>query len=136
MGMERVSIGMIGAQFAARLHLNGLSKLRGTKVEVAAVASRHIDHAESFTKDYGIPDYYDDYRRLLERKDIDIVDLCIPPSPDDDWIRGYTQEMEDFVDAVLLDREPVSGIRLARDVVEVIHAAYLSAEQGRRIELQ
>ena len=58
------------------------------------------------------------------------------PSPDDDWIRGYTQEMEDFVDAVLFDREPVSGIELARDVVEVIHAAYLSAEQGRRIELQ
>ena len=76
--MERVSIGMIGAQFAARLHLNGLSKLRGTKVEVAAVASRHIDHAANFAKDYGIPDYYDDYRRLLERKDIDIVDLCIP----------------------------------------------------------
>jgi predicted dehydrogenase len=58
------------------------------------------------------------------------------PSPDDDWIRGYTQEMENFVDAVLFDREPVSGIELARDVVETIYAAYLSAEQGRRIELQ
>ena len=58
------------------------------------------------------------------------------PSPDDDWIRGYTQEMEDFVDAVLFDREPVSGIELARDVVETIYAAYRSAEQGRRIELQ
>ena len=57
------------------------------------------------------------------------------PSPDDDWIRGYTQEMEDFVDAVLFDREPVSGIELARDVVETIYAAYWSAEQGRRIEL-
>jgi predicted dehydrogenase len=54
----------------------------------------------------------------------------------DDWIRGYTQEMEDFVDAVLFDREPVSGIELARDVVETIYAAYWSAEQGRRIELQ
>ena len=57
------------------------------------------------------------------------------PSPDDDWIRGYTQEMEDFVDAVLFDREPVSGIELVRDVVETIYAAYWSAEQGRRIEL-
>jgi len=57
------------------------------------------------------------------------------PSPDEDWIRGYPQEMEDFVDAILLDREPVSGIDLARDVVEAIYAAYLSAEQGRRVEL-
>jgi predicted dehydrogenase len=396
MGMERVSIGMIGAQFAARFHMNSLAKLRGVKVDVVAVASQHLDHAEAFAGMYGIPDYYDDYRRLLERTDINIVDLCIPtdlhaefcieaaragkhvicekpltgyfgkdraeelvgfavskelmlkealddcnrvkraveengvkfmyaenwvyapplaklkslikasggtvmdiraeqshsgsqapysrrwktsgggalmrlgahpvggvlhlkhydgmlkqgkpirvksitaevgqhakmesflkekkkylvsswedvedwgamvitfddrstatilasdgvlggvrntlsvylsnavvhvnmnpsnvlevyapephvfgdeylvekletkagwnfPSPDDDWIRGYTQEMEDFVDAVLFDREPVSGIELARDVVETIYAAYWSAEQGRRIELQ
>ena len=76
--MERVSIGMIGAQFAARFHMNSLAKLRGVKVDVVAVASQHLDHAEAFAGMYGIPDYYDDYRRLLERKDIDIVDLCIP----------------------------------------------------------
>jgi len=58
------------------------------------------------------------------------------PSPDDDWVRGYTPEMEDFVDAMLTNREPVSGIGLARDVVETIYAAYLSAEQGRRVELR
>ena len=58
------------------------------------------------------------------------------PSPDEDWVRGYPQELEDFVDAVLFDREPISGIDLARDVVEAIYAAYASAEKGTRIELQ
>jgi predicted dehydrogenase len=57
------------------------------------------------------------------------------PSPDDNWMRGYAQEMEDFVDAVLEDREPASGIDLATDVVEVIYAAYRSAEEGRRIDI-
>ena len=57
------------------------------------------------------------------------------PSPDEDWIRGYPQEMEDFVDAVLHDRDPASGFDLARDVVEVIYAAYLSAKEGRRVDL-
>ena len=76
--MERVRIGMIGAQFSARFHMNSLAKLRGVKVDVVAVASQHLDHAESFAGIYGIPDYYDDYRRLLERKDIDVIDLCIP----------------------------------------------------------
>lgn len=57
------------------------------------------------------------------------------PSPDEDWVRGYPLGVEDFVDAVLFDREPVSGIELVRDVVETIYAAYWSAEQGRRIEL-
>ena len=33
-------------------------------------------------------------------------------------------------------REPVSGLRLASDVVEVIYAAYQSAEEGRRITLE
>jgi predicted dehydrogenase len=58
------------------------------------------------------------------------------PSPDEDWVRGYPQELEDFIDAVLLDREPISGIDLARDVVETIYAAYASAEKGVRIELK
>jgi predicted dehydrogenase len=57
------------------------------------------------------------------------------PSPDDNWMRGYAQEMEDFVDAVLLDREPASGIDLAKDTVEVIYAAYVSAEEGKRIAI-
>jgi predicted dehydrogenase len=57
------------------------------------------------------------------------------PSPDDDWMRGFPQEMEDFVDAILLDREPVSGIDLAREVVETIYAAYTSAERGERMAL-
>ena len=51
-------------------------------------------------------------------------------------MKGFPQEMEDFIDAILLDREPVSGIDLARDVVEVIYAAYASAEKGMRIELK
>jgi predicted dehydrogenase len=58
------------------------------------------------------------------------------PSPDEDWVRGYPQELEDFVEAVLFDREPISGIDLARDVVEAIYAAYASAEKGMRIELK
>jgi predicted dehydrogenase len=58
------------------------------------------------------------------------------PSPDEEWMRGYPQELEDFIDAVRLDREPISGIDLAREVVEVIYAVYVSAEKGMRIELQ
>jgi predicted dehydrogenase len=57
------------------------------------------------------------------------------PSPDEDWMRGYPQEMEDFVNAILEDRDPISGPDLAYETVEVIYAAYLSAETGKRVEL-
>lgn len=57
------------------------------------------------------------------------------PSPDEDWMRGYPQEMEDFVDAVREGREPLSGALLAHETVEVIYAAYVSAQEGRRVVL-
>jgi len=58
------------------------------------------------------------------------------PSPDEDWMRGYPQEMEDFVDAVREAREPLSGLLLAHETVEVIYAGYVSAEEGRRVDLK
>lgn len=57
------------------------------------------------------------------------------PSPDEDWMRGYPQEMQDFVEAVYYDREPISDAQLGRQVVQVTYAAYLSAEKGCRIDL-
>jgi predicted dehydrogenase len=60
----------------------------------------------------------------------------ISAAPDEDWVRGYPQEMQDFMAAIAGGRAPVSGLRLAADVVEVIYAAYQSAAEGRRIPLQ
>ncbi len=57
------------------------------------------------------------------------------PSPDEDWMRGYPQEMADFVAAIREGREPLSGALLARDTLEAIYAAYVSAEEGRRVDL-
>jgi len=58
------------------------------------------------------------------------------PCPDEDWMRGYPQEMEDFMNAIIEDRDPISGPDLAYETVEIIYAAYLSAESGRRVELR
>jgi predicted dehydrogenase len=55
------------------------------------------------------------------------------PAPEEDWMRGYPQELEDFVDAIGGRREPLSGGALARDVVEVIYAGYLSSARGCRV---
>lgn len=56
-------------------------------------------------------------------------------SPDEHWASGYPQEIQDFAECVAYDREPLSGWTLARDVVAVIYAAYVSAEEGRRVEV-
>ncbi len=56
------------------------------------------------------------------------------PSIDEEWLLGYPQEGRDFVESVLYGREPVSSGKLGRDVVEVLYAAYVSAEEGRRVD--
>jgi len=57
------------------------------------------------------------------------------PQPDEDWMTGYPQEIQDFCEALTEGREPLSGAALARDVIAVIYGAYLSAEEGRRVDL-
>jgi predicted dehydrogenase len=57
------------------------------------------------------------------------------PSADEEHAQGYPQEIQDFVEAVANDREPLSDAALAREVVLVIYAAYLAAAEGRRVDL-
>jgi predicted dehydrogenase len=57
------------------------------------------------------------------------------PSPDEDWMQGYPQEMQDFAEAIVHDRPPLSDAGLGRDVLAVIYGAYVAAETGRRVGL-
>ncbi|SDJ78689.1 Gfo/Idh/MocA family protein [Paenibacillus naphthalenovorans] len=56
-------------------------------------------------------------------------------SSDEDWIRGYPQEMQDFMECVAEDREPVSDGQLAKEVIEVIYSAYVSHHTGARADI-
>lgn len=51
----------------------------------------------------------------------------------DEVLRGYMNEMQDFMESVYFDREPMSGLDIANLTMKVIYAAYLSAEQGKRV---
>jgi len=57
------------------------------------------------------------------------------PSPDEDWVRGYPQEMRDFAMCLLENKPAESDFELAKETVKVIYAAYLSAEKGARVDL-
>ncbi|MBM4340724.1 MAG: Gfo/Idh/MocA family oxidoreductase [Deltaproteobacteria bacterium] len=84
--MDKVRVGIVGSQFAAHLHLNNYSKLRGSKMEILGIASRTEKNAQMAAKAFNIPSVYTDYRKLLERKDIDAIDLCIPTNLHEEMI--------------------------------------------------
>jgi predicted dehydrogenase len=57
------------------------------------------------------------------------------PAPDEDWMQGYPQEMQDFAEAVARGRAPRSDATLGRDVLAVVYGAYVSSAEGRRVDL-
>ena len=53
----------------------------------------------------------------------------------DEVLRGYCNEMDDFMDAVFNNRNAKSDFELAAQIIEIVYAAYCSYEEGRRIYL-
>lgn len=76
--MDKVRLGLVGARFAAHLHLTNYEKLRGAKLEIVGIASKSEESATRTAREFHIPSVYTDYRKLLERKDVDAIDLCVP----------------------------------------------------------
>jgi len=80
--MVKLKMGVIGIGFAwDRLHYPALKEL-GDKYEIVAVCNKTIYKAQGFAKGINLPadSVYDDYKKLLERTDLDVVDLLVPIS--------------------------------------------------------
>lgn len=58
------------------------------------------------------------------------------PFLEDEIMRGYSDEMRDFMHSIYYDHEPLSGFDLAYETIRIIYLAYLSAELGKKIALE
>jgi predicted dehydrogenase len=54
---------------------------------------------------------------------------------EEEWTRGYLQEIQDFMECVATGRQPLADLELAFESMKVQYAGYWSAEEGRRIAL-
>lgn len=75
---QKVRVGLIGAGFVGHIHARAYRRITDLDVDIAAVAAVPLDQAEALAREYGIQDAYDDYRRILDRDDINLVDLSVP----------------------------------------------------------
>ena len=76
---DKVRVGIIGCGGIANgKHMPALKKL--PNVEMVAFCDIQLDRAEKAKKDYGTADaaVYEDYKKLLEDKTIDVVHVCTP----------------------------------------------------------
>ncbi len=54
---------------------------------------------------------------------------------EEEWTRGYLQEIQDFMECVASGRQPLSDLALAFETTRVNYAGYWAAEEGRRVTL-
>jgi predicted dehydrogenase len=78
--MSPLGIGLVGARYGARMHLANYAKLPRDLVRIRGVCSRTKESGEALAREAGIEFVTDDYDGLLGRKDIDVIDLCVPPA--------------------------------------------------------
>jgi predicted dehydrogenase len=75
-------VGVIGAgRWAQRAHLPGFK--RSPLCEAVAICDLNRDLAVTTAKKFDIPDVYTDYREMVGRNDIDIIDICTRATPDE-----------------------------------------------------
>ena len=71
---ERLRVGVIGAgRWSGSAHLPGFH--RSPLAELVAICDLDRDLAEQKSAQFGIPDVATDYRALLDRDDIDVIDV-------------------------------------------------------------
>ena len=78
-----LNIGMIGYGFMGRAHSNGYRKVNNFfdlpyHPVLKAVCARDEAKANEFANRWGYESVETDWRKLIERKDIDAVDICVP----------------------------------------------------------
>ncbi len=81
---KALNLGMIGYGFMGRAHTNGYKRVADFfpdipyKPVLKAACARDAGKIQAFADQWGYESTETDWRKLLERKDIDAVDICVP----------------------------------------------------------
>src|ERR1041384_4536277 len=83
MARKPLRIGMIGYGFMAKAHSNAYRRVNNFfdleyQPVLKAICARRGDKAKDFGNKWGYESVETDWRKLLDRKDIDVVDICVP----------------------------------------------------------
>lgn len=83
MSKPKLNIGVVGYGFMGRTHSNAFRQVSSFfdvpyAPVLQAVCGRNRERAEAFQQNWGYASVETDWRRLVERKDIDVIDIASP----------------------------------------------------------
>jgi predicted dehydrogenase len=81
--MKNLNIGLVGYGFMGRTHSNAFLQAPRYfdlpyKPVLKAVAARNEDRVKKFAANWGYESYETDWRKLIDRKDLDVIDIASP----------------------------------------------------------
>jgi len=74
--MEQVRVGIIGSAFSSNIHAEAFEEV--PEAVIVAACSPNKTHVEAFARKWKIPAVATDYRKLIDRSDVDVVVVGIP----------------------------------------------------------
>jgi predicted dehydrogenase len=83
MAKKQLRVGMIGYGFMGRAHSNAYKQVgqffpSGYEVVLKAACARDAEKIKAFAQQWGYESTETDWRKLVERQDIDVIDICTP----------------------------------------------------------
>jgi len=83
MATKTLNVGMIGYGFMGRAHSNAYKQVGqffpgDYRVVLKAICARDEAKAKAFAEQWGYESFETDWRKLIARPDIDVVDICTP----------------------------------------------------------
>src|SRR5882672_5317150 len=83
MSKKHLNIGLVGYGFMGRAHSNAFLQAGHFfdlpySPKLKAVCARNVERAQSFADNWGYESVETDWRKLIERKDIDLIDIASP----------------------------------------------------------
>src|SRR5438105_1233351 len=73
---KKIKVGLVGSQFVS--HIHALSLKHCPEAELFAVASPTPGHAETFARKHGIPHHFNNYKKILEMPEVDLIVIGVP----------------------------------------------------------
>ncbi len=80
---KKLNVGVIGCGFMGRVHSNAYLKVGrffdpAHQPVLKAICDSNEEKVKSFAANWGWETFETDWRRLVERDDIDLIDICVP----------------------------------------------------------
>jgi len=121
---KKLNLGMIGYGFMGRAHSNAYRKVNNFfdlahEPVLKAACGRNQDNVQAFADTWGYESVETDWRKLVERDDIDAIDICVP----NDLHKDIAIAAAENGKMILCEKPLARTVAEAEEMVEAIEKA-------------